>query len=60
MITNGSLVRSLINGETRDQGSYQVRWDGSNDQGKDLSSGVYFYKLIVGNYSETKSMILQK
>ena len=58
--TNGSLVRSLINGETRDQGSYQVRWDGTNDQSKILSSGVYFYKLIVGNYSETKSMILQK
>ena len=33
--TNGSLVKSLINGETRDEGSYQVQWDGTNDQGKD-------------------------
>jgi len=58
--TNGSLVKSLINGETRDEGSYHIRWDGSNDQGKTLSSGVYFYKLTVGNFIETKSMILQK
>ena len=53
-------MKSLINGETKGEGSYQLHWDGTNDQGKDLSSGVYFYKLIVGNYSETKSMILQK
>ncbi len=58
--TNGSLVKSLINGETRDEGSYQVQWNGTNDQGKNLSSGVYFYKLIVGNFIETKSMILEK
>ena len=58
--TNGSLVKSLINSERRDEGSYQVHWDGTNDQGKNLSSGVYFYKLIVGNFIETKSMILQK
>lgn len=58
--TNGRLVKSLIKGETRNEGSYQVKWDGTNDQGKNLSSGVYFYKLIVGNFIETKSMILQK
>jgi hypothetical protein len=57
---NGSLVKSLIRNETRDEGSYQVQWDGTNDQGKNLSSGVYFYKLIVGNFIETKSMILEK
>ena len=58
--TNGSLVKSLINGETRDEGSYHIKWDGTNDQGQNLSSGVYFYKLIVGDFSETKAMILEK
>jgi hypothetical protein len=58
--TNGSLVKSLIKGETRDAGSYEIKWDGTNDQGQILSSGVYFYKLIVGNFSETKAMILEK
>jgi hypothetical protein len=58
--TNGGLVKSLINGESRDEGSYIVQWDGTNDKGNSLSSGVYFYKLKVGNFIETKSMILQK
>ena len=57
---NGRLVKSLINGDTRNEGSYHINWDGTNDQGQNLSSGVYFYKLIVGNFSETKSMILEK
>jgi len=58
--TNGGLVKSLIKGETRDEGTYQINWDGTNNQGQILSSGVYFYKLIVGDFSETKSMILEK
>jgi len=58
--SNGSLVKSLINNERRDVGSYTVNWDGTNDQGKTLSSGVYFYKMIVGDFSDTKAMILEK
>ena len=58
--TNGSLVKTLINGELRDEGSYYVKWDGTNNQDQNLSSGVYFYKLIVGDFIETKSMILEK
>ena len=58
--SNGSIVRSLINDETKGEGSYQIRWDGTNDKGKNLSSGVYFYKLMVENYSEIKSMVFQK
>ena len=37
--SNGSLVKSLINGETRDAGSYQIQWNGTNEQGTTLSSG---------------------
>lgn len=36
-------------------GNHSIIWDASNN-----SSGVYFYKLISGNYSETKKMILSK
>lgn len=57
---NGNLVKSLINSEMRDEGSFLVKWDGTNNQGQSLSSGVYFYKLIVGDLIETKSMILEK
>ena len=58
--SNGRLVRSLINGERRDIGRYTISWDGTNDQGKTLSSGVYFYKLILGEFNQTKALVLTK
>ena len=48
----GREVTSLLN-EQREAGSYTVRWDASG-----VPSGVYFYRLTVGDFSETKSMIL--
>jgi hypothetical protein len=37
-----------------------VTWDGKDDSGKEVSSGVYFYKITAGDYSETKKMIFMK
>jgi len=50
----GKEVNSLIN-EVKQAGYHEINFDGAN-----LSSGVYFYKLITPNYSETKNMILLK
>jgi len=50
----GNEVVTLVN-EKQNPGTYSVNFDGSN-----FSSGVYFYKLITGDFSETKSMILMK
>jgi len=50
----GEEVNTLINQEMN-KGSYQVNFDASN-----LSSGIYFYSLISGNYNATKKMILLK
>jgi photosystem II stability/assembly factor-like uncharacterized protein len=50
----GKDVATLVN-EKLQPGIYEVTFDGS-----DLSSGVYFYKLSVGNYVGTKRMILIK
>ena len=58
--SNGSLVKSLINGEWKDVGNYTINWDGTNNQGKTLSSGVYFYKLILGKFSQTRALVLAK
>jgi len=57
---NGKLIKSLIDNEIRDAGDYQITWDGTNSQSQILSSGIYFYKLIVGDFSKTKAMILEK
>ncbi|MBL7127711.1 MAG: T9SS type A sorting domain-containing protein [Ignavibacteria bacterium] len=50
----GREVATLVN-EKLQTGTYEVDWDGSN-----YSSGVYFYKLMTGDYVETKKMLLVK
>jgi hypothetical protein len=47
-------VATLVN-ENRESGKYELQWDASN-----YSSGVYFYKMTVNNYSETKKMMVIK
>lgn len=56
---SGQLVKE-INKEHNQSGEYEVRWDGKNDFGQRVSSGTYFYQLIVDNYAEAKKMILLK
>jgi hypothetical protein len=57
----GQLVRTLINEiqNPRAEG-YTVSWNGENNIGEFVSSGVYFYKLVAKNYSQTKKMVLLK
>jgi len=50
----GNEVATLVN-EKQNGGSYEVEFDGSK-----FSSGVYYYKLTAGEYSETKEMVLIK
>jgi hypothetical protein len=55
----GQLVRTLVD-EPKISGTYEVIWDSKDDRGEAVSSGVYFYKLKAGDYTETKKMILMK
>ncbi|UCB52276.1 MAG: T9SS type A sorting domain-containing protein [Candidatus Zixiibacteriota bacterium] len=41
-------------------GYKSVSWDGKNDSGEDVASGIYFYQLRVRDYSETKTLVLLK
>jgi hypothetical protein len=50
----GKEIQTLVN-EQLQPGSYEVTFDGSN-----FPSGVYFYQLKVGEFSETKNMLLIK
>ncbi|MFH0735104.1 MAG: T9SS type A sorting domain-containing protein [bacterium] len=50
----GKEVASLINEELQ-PGTYQKQWSAGN-----FASGVYFYRLLAGKFSETKKLILQK
>ncbi len=56
---NGRLVRTLLD-ESRDYGTHSVTWDGRDDAGSTVGSGVYFYRLSAGKYSESKKMVMLK
>ena len=53
----GRLVRTLVD-ELRDAEHYTEEWDGRNNSGRAVTSGVYFFKLDAGSFKETKKMIL--
>lgn len=55
----GKLVRSLVQGSVH-SGAYQVVWDGKDASGRQVASGIYFYRLDLGRgqQSSPKKMIL--
>ncbi len=55
----GQKVKTLIN-EKLEAGNHQVVWDGKDEIGKPVSSGIYFYKMDAGKYCSTKKMLLMK
>ncbi|MCD4796332.1 MAG: T9SS type A sorting domain-containing protein [Candidatus Cloacimonetes bacterium] len=55
----GQKVKQLVN-EQLPAGQHSVVWNGMDDSGKSVSSGIYFYKMKSGNYTSTKKMILLK
>jgi hypothetical protein len=44
----------------RPAGTYLVEWDGTNEFGSEVASGVYFYRLQVAGFSQTRKMLLLK
>ena len=59
----GQVVRTLVNEELA-AGRYENRpfnvWDGTNDAGQEVGSGVYFYKLTATNFTQTRKLVLLK
>jgi hypothetical protein len=55
----GQIVRSLV-GSKLQPGSYKIVWDGKDEHGSALSSGIYYYTLRSENYSKTNKMLMFK
>jgi hypothetical protein len=53
---SGQLVKTLVN-NALSAGIHQCRWDGTDDNGKRVSKGVYLYKLTCGAETATKKMV---
>lgn len=56
---SGTEARTLVD-KTNSAGRQEVIWDGKNDRGQDVSSGVYYYKLQIGADMKTRKMILTR
>ena len=55
----GRQVRVLVN-EKKDAGFHEVIWNARNDSGRKVSTGIYYYLIIAGEFKETKKMVLLK
>ncbi|MBW7997052.1 MAG: T9SS type A sorting domain-containing protein [Candidatus Glassbacteria bacterium] len=57
--SRGRLVRTLVKGII-EPGQYSVTWDGTDNSGRILSSGVYFYRMEASGFVMTRKMVLLK
>lgn len=55
----GQVVRTLVD-EARPAGTYTVNWDGSDAFGRQVASGLYFYRMQGDGFSQTRRMMLLK
>jgi hypothetical protein len=55
----GEKVRMLVN-ENYSSGTYSARWNGRDDFGREVNSGVYIYRIVAANFVDSKRMILMK
>lgn len=56
----GQVVRTLMVSEPQLVGRYQVRWDGMDDRGVPVSSGIYFYQISAGKFQDVRKLMLLK
>jgi len=56
---SGQEVRRLVS-EFKEPGTYKAEWDGKDNNGRAVSSGVYFYQMIAGGYKGVKRSVFRK
>jgi len=54
---NGQLIRTLSN-QTFNPGNHEIAWNSTDEAGQIVASGIYFYKIQVGSFQDTKQLIL--
>jgi hypothetical protein len=55
----GRLINTLVNGERR-SGAHEIEWDGEDEHGEKVRSGVYFCRLSAENHTETRKIMVVK
>ncbi|MFC1726436.1 T9SS type A sorting domain-containing protein [candidate division KSB1 bacterium] len=55
----GQEIKALVN-ENKKAGYHSVKWDGTNNYGVKVGSGIYIYRIRAGGFTESKKMVLLK
>jgi len=53
----GQVMKTLVD-EVKEAGYYRVSWDGTNQEGLSMPSGVYFYRLTAGKFVRQKKLVM--
>jgi Secretion system C-terminal sorting domain len=56
----GKKIKTLFTGSIEADRLYNIIWNGEDENGQSVASGIYFYKIKAGKYSETRKMIMLK
>ncbi len=57
----GAIVRRLVSERQEPRaGGHAVTWDGRDERGSRVASGVYYYRLVAGEFTRTRKMVLLK
>lgn len=56
----GRRVRMLLQNESKGVGRYSIRWDGKDEFGNRVATGIYFARMVAGSFSQIRKVVLQK
>ncbi|MEK6650771.1 MAG: FlgD immunoglobulin-like domain containing protein, partial [Bacteroidota bacterium] len=56
----GREVRTLVRGDQMPAGFHSVVWDGRNEHLQSVATGVYFYRIVAGDFRQVKKMLMLK
>lgn len=56
---NGQIVKNLVRTE-QNAGKYKLSWDGTSDLGNTVSTGIYFLRIVAGDFTKVQKMMMLK
>jgi hypothetical protein len=56
----GQKIRTLLQNQFHQAGIHAIPWDGNNDLGQEVGSGIYLYQLHAGDFVTSKKLVVMK